>query len=226
MLIAADPTKGPVDRDTAVEFFHDLFYKNLHMASSYDRRSGIRPTAENPEFGTMDEFGACNKEVLPAADDAAFQRHYDEVVNGVTEPTPEEIEAARQERIEKLGFDPDDGNTLDIDDNGDVVGSAAAKAKPTKTNVGNDFSLTVGGHQYSISFLNKICYAVDFHVNVGMELGYDGGRHNVGSRGSYRRLREDDVPEAEKPEKVDSEKTGEVVAESASNGGLTPIEIG
>lgn len=190
MLIAADPTKGAVDRETAVDFFEHLFYDLLGMPSSYDKKSGMRPTPENPDFGTMERRDACSKEVLPAADDAAFRRHYDEVVNGYHEPTPEEKEAERLARIERLGFDPDDGNTIDITLDDDPTAAApTVNPGPTRTTIGDDFSMTVGGHEYSVSFLNKICYAVDFHMTVGMEIGYDGGRHNVGGRRTQR-LRE------------------------------------
>lgn len=70
MLLAADPTKGydECSHAKAVEFFHDFFYTQMGMPSSYDRESGMRPSREHPDFGTMDEWQACAKEVLPSAD--------------------------------------------------------------------------------------------------------------------------------------------------------------
>lgn len=73
MFLKANPLDGDSSREMACEFFDDFFYEKMKMPSSYDRDSGMRPTRENPDFGTMDREDAISKEVLPAQDDQNYQ---------------------------------------------------------------------------------------------------------------------------------------------------------
>ena len=71
-----------------------------------------------------------------------------------------DAENARKRRIDNLGFDPDDGNTIDVDD---------YSPAPSSRSVGQAQSSAVG-------MPKKIFYCVDFHCPAGGTLGYSGGR--------------------------------------------------
>lgn len=88
--------------------------------------------------------------------------------------------------MDKTGIDIDDPDIIDIGE----PPTATPAAAPTSGRT--DITEYAGGSKYDISFLNKICYAVDFHVpSVGTEIGYDRGAHAVGHRGrASRQLRE------------------------------------
>jgi len=144
------------------EFIDDFFYEKLHMPSSYDMQFG----------GDLPRDQAISKEVLPAQNDNEYRRYYEEQMQAMR---AQQSEADRQRRIEDLGFDPDDGNTIDVEIGDDGV---ARQASDTRE---------VGQAQTTAVAMPKpIWYAVDFHVASGGYLGYSGGRGgNVG--GSARR---------------------------------------
>lgn len=107
MFIAGDPTKGDCSREMACQFFDELFYEKLQMPSSYEANEGY----------TREE--AIDKEVLPPATDRQFRSFYDEQMAKVN------AEQERQRQIDNLGFDPDDGNTIDVDAYSPVSSSRA-----------------------------------------------------------------------------------------------------
>ena len=142
MFIAGDPLKGDCSREKACEFFDELFYEKLRMPSSYETDKGYS-RAE-----------AIDKEVLPPATDTQFKNYYDEQMAKI------DAENARKRRIDNLGFDPDDGNTIDVGD---------YSPAPSSRSVGQAQSSAVG-------MPKKIFYCVDFHCPAGGTLGYSGGR--------------------------------------------------
>lgn len=99
MFIAGDVTKGDCSRDAACRFFDELFYEKLQMPSSYDIEAG----------GQLPREQAIDAEVLPPAGDRQFRSFYDEQMAKM------DAEEERRRRIENLGFDPDDGNTIDAE---------------------------------------------------------------------------------------------------------------
>ena len=142
MFIAGDPLKGDCSREKACEFFDELFYEKLRMPSSYETDEGY----------SREE--AIDKEVLPPATDTQFRNYYDEQMAKI------DAENARKRRIDILGFDPDDGNTIDVGD---------YSPAPSSRSVGQAQSSAVG-------MPKKIFYCVDFHCPAGGTLGYSGGR--------------------------------------------------
>lgn len=216
LVIQCDARKGDCSRDMAHEFFDDLFYNVLRMPSSYDMNSGMRPTAENPEFGTMPRDVAISREILPAMNDAEFKAYYEEQMKkaaaemaremGVDVPDAADISfenkygRSKDDYVKEYGFDPDDGNTIDVDDTGTVVPDTKAVAAAAGTAVGAP---------------KAIFYAVDFHAPAVQALGYNSNNtvaydssegmassaiKRIGRGGSAtgRRLREDDVEECDK----------------------------
>lgn len=163
MFIAGDPTKGDCSREAACRFFDELFYEKLRMPSSYEANEGY----------TREE--AIDKEVLPPATNSQFRDYYDEQMAKIN------AEETRKRRIEDLGFDPDDGNTIDVD-----IGTGASDARA----VGQAQTTAVG-------MPKKIFYCVDFHCPSGGMLGYGGaggrGGRLGGSRGGRRFLSEADT---------------------------------
>lgn len=215
LVIQCDARKGDCSRDMAHEFFDDLFYNVLHMPSSYDMNSGMQPTRENPDFGTMPRDVAISKEILPAMNDAEFQAYYKEQMKkaaaemakemGVDVPSAEDLSfedkygMSKDDYVKKHGFNPDDGKTIDIDDTGTVVPDTKAVGAATGTAVGAP---------------KPIFYAVDFHAPAVQALGYNSNntvaydssegmasstikRIGRGGSGGARRLREDDVEECD-----------------------------
>ena len=160
MFIAGNPLKGDCSREKACEFFDELFYEKLRMPSSYEANEGY----------SREE--AIDKEVLPPATDTQFRNYYDEQMAKI------DAENARKRRIDNLGFDPDDGNTIDVDD---------YSPAPSSRSVGQAQSSAVG-------MPKKIFYCVDFHCPAGGMLGYSGGRSERlnGRRRSGGYLRESD----------------------------------
>lgn len=87
--------------------------------------------------------------------------------------------AEKQARADKLGFDPDDPDIVDVDDDGNVVGSGASSSR------------AVGQAQTTaVAMPKQIWFAVDMHVPSGGMLGYNGGGRLSGRRSSGRYLRE------------------------------------
>ena len=160
MFIAGDPLKGDCSREKACEFFDELFYEKLQMPSSYEANEGY----------SREE--AIDKEVLPPATNTQFRNYYDEQMAKI------DAENARKRRIDNLGFDPDDGNTIDVDD---------YSPAPSSRSVGQAQSSAVG-------MPKKIFYCVDFHCPADGMLGYSGGRGGRlnGRRRSGGYLRESD----------------------------------
>ena len=78
------------------------------MPSSYEANEGY----------TREE--AIDKEVLPPATDRQFRSFYDEQMAKVN------AEQERQRQIDNLGFDPDDGNTIDVNIDSDSSSDARA----------------------------------------------------------------------------------------------------
>lgn len=110
MFVRANPMNGDTSRERMKELVDDLFYEKLQMPSSYEVDEGY----------SREE--AIDKEVLPAANDSEYRRYYDEQMAAVE---AQEAEKRRQERIANLGFDPDDGNTIDV-----VDGEATIDGQP------------------------------------------------------------------------------------------------
>ena len=107
MFIAGDLTKGDCSREKACEFFDELFYEKLQMPSSYEANEGY----------SREE--AIDKEVLPPATNTQFRNYYDEQMAKI------DAEQERRRQIDNLGFDPDDGNTIDVDVDGDSSDASA-----------------------------------------------------------------------------------------------------
>jgi hypothetical protein len=91
-------------------------------------------------------------------------------------------EEERQRRIDNLGFDPDDPDIIDAE----VIepdGSTSSGSQQRSTAVGKAQSTAVGAPK-------RIWYAVDFHINAGAMLGYNGSNTRLGGRrrpGGYLR---------------------------------------
>lgn len=127
MFVRADPLQGDCSREAFKEIVMDLFYDKLGMASSYDDDSA------SPE-------DAVDKEILPAAKDTEFQRYYDEQMAAAEAKRAEEEKKAR---ADKLGFDPDDPDIIDVDNDGNVVSQAQTTA---------------------VAMPKQIWFAVDMHI--------------------------------------------------------------
>lgn len=169
LFVHADPMRGDASRDRMVEFVDDFFYEKLGMPSSYDMMAG--------QGGDLPREQAVDKEVMPARDDREYQRYFDEQMAAAE---AQHAEQRRQKRIDDLGFDPDDGNTIDVDIGDDGV---ARRASDTRA-VGQAQSTAVG-------MPKRIWFAVDFHCPSGGMLGYNGGAGGrLGGRGGRRFLRE------------------------------------
>lgn len=170
VFIEGDPLKGACDRETAKAFYDFLFTEKLQMPSSFEVNDG------------MSHEEAIDMEVLPregTREYNGFQSYYDEQMR--------KAEAARRQadhdrRAEKLGFDPDDPDIIDVDVDGNVAGSQNSNT----TAVGQAQSTAVG-------MPKKIFYAVVAHPGTSDNmLGYDRGSNRLSGRGDYRRLREDE----------------------------------
>lgn len=168
VFIEGDPLKGACDRETAKAFYDFLFTDKLQMPSSFEVNDG------------MSHEEAIDMEVLPregTREYNGFQSYYDEQMR--------KAEAARRQadhdrRAEKLGFDPDDPDIIDVDVDGNVAGSSNTTA------VGQAQSTAVG-------MPKKIFYAVVAHPGTSDNmLGYDRGSNRLSGREDYRRLREDE----------------------------------
>ena len=149
LFVHADPMRGDASRERMVEFVDDLFYEKLRMPSSYDIEAGAG--------GDLPRDQAVDKEVMPARDDREYQRYSDEQMAAAE---AQRAEQERQKRIERLGFDPDDGNTIDVGD---------YSPAPSSRSVGQAGTSAVG-------MPKRIWYCVDFHCPSGGMLGYSGGR--------------------------------------------------
>ena len=149
LFVHADPMRGDASRERMVEFVDDLFYEKLRMPSSYDIEAGAG--------GDLPRDQAVDKEVMPARDDREYQRYFDEQMAAAE---AQRAEQERQKRIERLGFDPDDGNTIDVGD---------YSPAPSSRSVGQAGTSAVG-------MPKRIWYCVDFHCPSGGMLGYSGGR--------------------------------------------------
>ena len=167
LFVHADPMRGDASRERMVEFVDDFFYEKLRMPSSYDIEAGAG--------GDLPRDQAVDKEVLPARDDREYQRYFDEQMAAAE---AQRAEQERQKRIERLGFDPDDGNTIDVGD---------YSPAPSSRSVGQAGTSAVG-------MPKRIWYCVDFHCPAGGMLGYSGGRGGRlnGRRRSGGYLRESD----------------------------------
>lgn len=167
LFVHADPMRGDASRERMVEFVDDLFYEKLRMPSSYDIEAGAG--------GDLPRDQAVDKEVMPARDDREYQRYFDEQMAAAE---AQRAEQERQKRIERLGFDPDDGNTIDVGD---------YSPAPSSRSVGQAGTSAVG-------MPKRIWYCVDFHCPSGGMLGYSGGRGGRlnGRRRSGGYLRESD----------------------------------
>jgi hypothetical protein len=161
LFVRANPMNGDSSRERMLEFVDDLFYNKLRMGSSYEMEGYSREEA-------------INKEVLPAANDREFQSYYDQQMAAME---AQQREQERQRRKDDLGFDPDDPDIIDIDADGNVVGSASDSRA-----VGAAASTAVGQPR-------QIWYAVDFHVSAGGMLGYDRNNGRLGGSGSGRNNR-------------------------------------
>ena len=153
MFIKGNPLDGDVSRDNALRFFDELIVQKMGYNSSYDVDVG----------GEYSHQTAIDKEVLPAKDDAAFKNYYDEQMAKIE---AEDAEAERQERIKKLGFDPDDGKTYDIemsDDHAAMIDQAVSVSRDVATSAGT-----------AVGMPKQIFYAVDLHIPTGGMLGYNG----------------------------------------------------
>ena len=167
LFVHADPMRGDASRERMVEFVDDFFYEKLRMPSSYDVAAGVG--------GDLPRDQAVDKEVMPARDDSEYQRYFDEQMAAAE---AQRAEQERQKRIERLGFDPDDGNTIDVGD---------YSPAPSSRSVGQAGTSAVG-------MPKRIWYCVDFHCPSGGMLGYSGGRGGRlnGRRRSGGYLRESD----------------------------------
>lgn len=165
LFVHADPMRGDASRERMVEFVDDFFYEKLRMPSSYDVAVG----------GDLPRDQAVDKEVMPARDDREYQRYFDEQMAA---EEAQRAEQERQKRIERLGFDPDDGNTIDVGD---------YSPAPSSRSVGQAGTSAVG-------MPKRIWYCVDFHCPSDGMLGYSGGRGGRlnGRRRSGGYLRESD----------------------------------
>lgn len=93
-------------------------------------------------------------------------------------------EEEKKARADKLGFDPDDPDIIDIGDDGEV-------AAPSSTAVGQ-------AQTTAVAMPKQIWYAIDFHCPADRMLGYSGGGRLDGRRGSGRYLREDEGASSDK----------------------------
>ena len=82
-------------------------------------------------------------------------------------------EEEKKARADKLGFDPDDPDIIDIEDDGKVAGSSSAAVGQAQTT--------------AVAMPKQIWYAVDFHCPASRMLGYDAGGR-LGRRGSRQRF--------------------------------------
>ena len=184
VFIEGDPLKGACDRETAKAFYDFLFTEKLQMPSSFEFNDG------------MSHEEAIDMEVLPregTREYNGFQSYYDEQMR--------KAEAARRQadhdrRAEKLGFDPDDPDIIDVDSDGNVASSQNSNT----TAVGQAQNTAVG-------MPKKIFYAVVAHPGTSDNmLGYDRG-NRLSGRGGYRRLREDEKKIDEQVVRLDVEPT-------------------
>ena len=170
MFVKADPMKGDCSREAFKEIITDLFYNKLKMASSYE------DNRVSPEE-------AVDKEILPAAKDTEFQRYYNEQLAAAEAKRAEEEKKAR---ADKLDFDPDDPDIIDVDVDGNVVGSGASSSRAV------DQAQTT-----SVAMPKQIWFAVDMHIQAGGMLGYNNGGRLNGRRHSGRYLHETEISSEE-----------------------------
>lgn len=161
MFLKGNPLNGDVSRENAIRFFSELLLQKMPGHSSYDVEAG----------GQYSQYNAIDKEILPAKNDSAFKNYYEEQMAKVA---AEDAEAERQERIEKLGFDPDDGKTYDIDmsdDHAAMIDQAVSASRDVATSAGT-----------AVGMPKQICYAVDVHIPTGGMLGYNGRAGRLANR--------------------------------------------
>jgi len=96
-------------------------------------------------------------------------------------------EEEKKARADKLGFDPDDPDIIDVDDDGNVAVNGASSSR------------AVGQAQTTaVAMPKQIWFAVDMHVPAGGMLGYNGSNGRLdGRRGSGRYLREAEISSEE-----------------------------
>lgn len=85
-------------------------------------------------------------------------------------------EEEKKARADKLGFDPDDPDIIDIGDDGEVAAPGSRAVGQAQTT--------------AVAMPKQIWYAIDFHCPADRMLGYSGGGRLDGRRGSGRYLRE------------------------------------
>lgn len=185
IFVKGNPLLGDVSRENAVNLFYDLFINRIQLQSSY-MMDGYSPR------------DAVNMEVLPAQDEAEFNRYYQEQMDLVNQRQREE---ERARRIDNLGFDPDEEDIIDVDITTDDDGRMSAQVRGDGSS-SRDISRT---QEYTVDMPRPIWYAVDTHLESGGELGYNRNNDRLGrGRRNDRYLRE----------KIKDEDTDCIVGES------------
>lgn len=213
MFMFADPLKGDASRETACAFFKHVLYDILRQVSSYDIHSGYKPGPdEDPRMGTMDTDDAIDCEVLPAQTDKEYNDFYTAQLKKIKDFFGKEFaKADKQAKIDKLGFDPDDGLTIDVDVD-----------QPADPQTGVTVSGQVGAaQQTAVGAVKKIWYAIDIHIPSGGMLGYKNENFvksaedmakivyaDIGSQLGFNGINEDEEEDEKKDDKPeDAEET-------------------
>lgn len=172
LFIAGDVTKGDCRRETACQFFDELFYDKLGMPSSYDIQAG----------GQYERAEAIDHEVLPPADNRQFQSYYDEQM--------ERARAMEQNSGDTGAANNNDDDVIDVELGADGTYQSAADRSRSERAVGQASSTAVG-------MPRKIFFCVDFHCGSNAMLGYNRGENRLHGRRASGFLREEGETDAE-----------------------------
>jgi hypothetical protein len=172
LFIAGDVTKGDCRRETACQFFDELFYDKLGMPSSYDIQAG----------GQYERAEAIDHEVLPPADNRQFQSYYDEQM--------ERARAMEQNGGDTGAANNNDDDVIDVELGADGTYQSVADRSRSERAVGQASSTAVG-------MPRKIFFCVDFHCGSNAMLGYNRGENRLHGRRASGFLREEGETNAE-----------------------------